>query len=223
MAKLLVLDMDDTLYLESEYVASGFAAAASCIESKELSSQFLASALNCFRKGMRGDIFNRALQDCGIEQTPNRIASLLSAYRDHKPSIILCDDAHYFLNNLSDNIKTALVSDGYLPPQERKAEALDLYNRLDKIILTETLGREHWKPSPEAFKILEAHFGIYGKDCTYVGDNPRKDFDGPQSLNWKTVRIRRTGALHRDVPDKSDCTADFEITTLDQLAEFLES
>lgn len=221
MPRLLVLDMDDTLYLESEYVKSGFTAAAGTIYNKPRSSAFLEAALLRFRQGNRGNIFNLALEDCGIVPEKKLVEELVNAYREHHPNIRMCQDAEYFFQNLRDDLKTALVSDGYLPPQQRKAEALGLYERLDKIVLTESLGREFWKPNPKAFEILEQHFDIHGEDCTYIGDNPSKDFDGPKKLNWKTVRIRRPGALHATMLNKPGCIADKEITSLEQLAEFI--
>jgi putative hydrolase of the HAD superfamily len=54
----------------------------------------------------------------------------------------------------------------------------------------------------------------------YVADNPIKDFAGPRRLGWRTVRIRRPGGLHADLPSGDD--VEQEIASLDELSERLE-
>ncbi len=222
MIRLLVLDMDDTLYLEREYVVSGLAAAATCIENSYDASRFLDSALAIFSRGIRTQIFNRALLDIGVADEPTLISEMLSRYREHLPSISLCPDAVLLFRKLPPAISTALVSDGYLPPQQRKVDALKLKPHFEKIILTESLGREFWKPHSKAFEILESHFKFTANQCVYVGDNPDKDFDGPKSLGWQTIRIQRPGALHERAPDKKNLKADRCIQSLEQLLPLLD-
>lgn len=222
MIKLLALDMDDTLYLESEYVISGFAAAAKCLSDERESQMFMRHASVRFSQGERGNIFNNALTDIGVADSDTLISKMLETYRAHAPDIQLSKDADNLLTVAKGTVATALVSDGYLPAQKKKAEALGLYNRIDHILLTETLGRDFWKPHPKAFQILEGHFSVSEQDCVYVGDNPTKDFDAPKKLGWRTVRIRRTGGLHSSLPDKEGSVADHTIQTLNDLLAILE-
>ena len=52
-----------------------------------------------------------------------------------------------------------------------------------------------------------------------MADNPAKDFAGPRSLGWHTVRLRRADGLHAAAPSGPD--VDREIVTLDELDEAL--
>jgi putative hydrolase of the HAD superfamily len=48
-----------------------------------------------------------------------------------------------------------------------------------------------------------------------VADNPAKDFAGPRSRGWRTVRVRREGSLHAAVASGDD--VDAEINGLAEL------
>lgn len=217
MIELLVLDMDDTLYLERDYSLSGFAAAAHYFEDETLALAFRTAATTIFNDGGRGTVFNQALLEVGQDDNHDTISAMLTIFRDHCPDIELCSDADVLLNEVAGRLSTGLISDGYLPPQQRKVDALGIESRIDKIVLTESLGREYWKPHRKAFELLENHFGIGGDKCMYVGDNPSKDFDAPYSMGWKTVRIIREGALHQSSPDKKATPPDYSIESLQEL------
>ena len=51
----------------------------------------------------------------------------------------------------------------------------------------------------------------------YVADNPLKDFAGPKSLHWRTVRINRPGSLHADKSSGPDVDVEFESLSRDLL------
>uniref|UniRef100_UPI0040298196 HAD family hydrolase n=1 Tax=Anaerostipes hadrus TaxID=649756 RepID=UPI0040298196 len=60
--------------------------------------------------------------------------------------------------------------------QENKIKVLEAKKDFDKIILTENLGREFWKPHPRSFEIIRKYFDVEYEEMMYVGDNPKKDF-----------------------------------------------
>ena len=221
MTKAIILDMDDTLYLERDYVISGFSAAAEALESNELSNAFLKQAISIFENGNRGNIFNLALKALNQCDNPLIVSDMLTRYREHLPSISLCTDATRFLEDGKGKFPIGLISDGYLPPQSQKVKALGLDRLIEKIVLTESLGREFWKPHTKAFKLIESHFGLQNSSCIYVGDNPRKDFDAPKLLGWTTIRIRRAGSLHYNSPDKPNFEPDYQIENFEDLPSIL--
>ena len=60
--------------------------------------------------------------------------------------------------------------------------------------------------------------GLYGKECLYIGDNPKKDFYGARKLGWKTVHVKRTGGVYTDeAAAGAEWEADFEIKDLGEL------
>ena len=82
---------------------------------------------------------------------------------------------------------TGIITDGYLVAQKRKVAALGLEQLVDYVVYSDEFGRDHWKPSSVPYLIMMKMTGCTGPDCSYVSDNPLKDFvtakaqAGPQS------------------------------------------
>jgi putative hydrolase of the HAD superfamily len=194
--QVLVLDLDDTLYLEHTYVESGLRTVGAWIE-RQLGHQRLAPAmLDLFRSGVRGRIFDHALEQAGIVPEAHLIARMLQVYRQHRPDIALADDAVRLLERRPRNVAIAIITDGYLSAQRRKLRALNLQSRgVSLAICTDRWGRTFWKPSRRAFEHVQAFFGLDASVMTYVGDNPAKDFVAPRALGWNTTQIVRPKRL----------------------------
>jgi putative hydrolase of the HAD superfamily len=210
----VVFDIDDTLYLERDYVRSGLRAAG-VWAGRALGVTGLADqAWRAFESGVRGNIFDVALANCGCEVTAEAITQLVACYREHVPDIKLLDDARTCLDllNVSAEIVVAVVTDGPLASQQAKARSLGLSTWSQHMIFTEALGLEFGKPNPGAFELVEQRLGISGDRCAYVADNPIKDFAGPRQLGWRTIRVRRPGGLH--VAVKSGDDVDHEVADL---------
>jgi putative hydrolase of the HAD superfamily len=214
-ARLVVLDIDDTLYLERDYVRSGFTAVGVWAE-EELGLDGLGDrAWAAFEAGARRTIFDEALAAAGVDATDGLVLRLVQVYRSHAPTIEMLSDARAWLERLDPHTALAVVTDGPLASQQAKAEALRLSRWAGPIVFTETLGPGRGKPDPAAFEHLEREVGLHGERCAHVADNPAKDFVAPKGLGWRTVRVRRPGGLHADVPSGDD--VDAEITSLDDL------
>ena len=218
--RCLVLDIDDTLFLERDYVSSGFHAVASCVHEACGVEGFYEAAWTEFVAGQRGDIFNRALRTLGIEPAEPLLNRLVAAYRSHAPTIALLSDAREALAVAHRTYRLAIVSDGPLESQRAKATALNLEQWAAPIILTEHYGPAFHKPSVRAFQMVQDAFAANGRDCCYVGDNPAKDFLGPKALGWHTVRVRRPQGLHAQRP--SDSNVDRETESLANLDDVLQ-
>ena len=218
-SRVVVFDIDDTLYLERDYVRSGFRAVGSWAR-RSLGVPDLADrAWAAFESGVRSTIFDAALTDVGVESTPELMARLVACYREHQPDITLLDDARACLEAAVADAAVAVITDGPLASQSAKARSLGLATWSQTTVFTETLGPGFGKPHQRAFELVEQSLGIEGDRCTYVADNPAKDFVGPKALGWRTVRVRRRLSLHADVESGTD--VDHEITTLEQLDAIL--
>lgn len=210
--KLVVFDMDDTLFLESSYVSSGFKAVERMLFKNYGHLGFYDRAWGLFTAGHRGDIFDVALVGLSASLPRDIVARCVDVYREHHPSIGLLPDSREFVDLCSASSVTGLVTDGPRSSQKAKAHSLGLYDLVDNVIVTD----EHsgWaKPSLFAFEHLQALAGAEGKDCIYIADNPRKDFIAPRALGWATVRVRRPGSLHMGIVSGGD--VDFEVANLD--------
>jgi putative hydrolase of the HAD superfamily len=212
----VILDLDDTLFLERDYVRSGLAAAGEHVTTTLGVRGFADVAIALFEDGVRGTTFNQALLRLGIEPTEQLVADLVGVYRRHAPAIGLLPDAARLIARL-DPRYLGVVTDGPLDSQRAKAQAVGAPAWATLIVYTAELGPGYGKPHELAFSMHEARAGLAGDQLTYVADNPTKDFGGPKALGWTTVRIRRPGALHAALASGSD--VDREVVSLDQLAQ----
>lgn len=214
---VLVFDLDDTLYLERDYVASGLRAVGAWAE-RQLSIAHLGDEMvRLFEAGRRGRLFDEALGLAGVAGGAELIARMLCVYRQHRPRIRLAEDAERLFARAAPATGLAIITDGYLDAQKRKIRALGLHDRgISVAVCTDRWGLPHWKPSPRAFDHVQAFFGLPSGAFVYVADNVDKDFHAPRRLGWRTVQIKRPGRLHdRRSPHAEP--ADREIDCLDAL------
>lgn len=190
--QLVVLDIDDTLYLERDYARSGFYAVDEYLSRLGVNG-FGDAAWQAFLDGVRGRIFDVALEAVGA-QFP--VGDLVAVYRQHRPDIQLLPDARDFLNAAVGRVDLAVVTDGPVASQRAKIEALGLSEWIGELVVTSERGSDWPKPSTRSFAYLQDLFGVRSEDCVYYGDNPAKDFLGPVALGWDAVRVRRPGGLH---------------------------
>ncbi len=209
---LIVLDLDDTLYLERDYVRSGFKAVDAWLATECGTNGFLERAWHYFVSGRRNDIFNQVLRDIDLEDD-GKVLKMLEVYRSHEPDIQLLPDALSFIRNHA-STELAIISDGHSVSQWAKVRSLGLKERVKTIIITNDWGREYWKPHPRAFEAVQQ--GYLPGECVYIADNPLKDFIAPAALGWMpSIRIRRARSLHEDIPTPESC---IEVGTLDEAA-----
>lgn len=214
---VLVFDLDDTLYLERDYVESGLRAVGQWARDQLGVDSLGAEMLQLFQNGTRERIFDRALTSARIMPTPVLIQRMLQVYRQHEPLISLADDVTKFFAETVQNVGFAVITDGFRDAQKRKIRALGLHALgVELAICTDRWGRADWKPSPRAFEYVQAFFGYPPTSYVYVADNANKDFHAPKRLGWSTVQILRPNRLHTTVLPHAE-SAHEVITTFDSL------
>ncbi|MFS0575525.1 HAD family hydrolase [Sporosarcina sp. 179-K 3D1 HS] len=213
--KVIVFDMDDTLYDEYTYVRSGFYEVASF-----LSSQIRVNPESLFewmwqrlQSSGRGAIFDDLLKefDCYSKKLARKC---LSVYRFHNPEISLSKEAVFCLEQLKD-FPLYLVTDGNKIVQHKKAQALGLYERMKHCYITHRYGVERAKPSPYCFLHLLKKENVEAADVVYIGDNPTKDFVGIKPLGFRTIRVMI--GQHKEIKVAPEYEAEFNINSLTEL------
>jgi putative hydrolase of the HAD superfamily len=144
---------------------------------------------------------------------------MVAIYRTHTPSIELLPDARDALKDLKAVCPIAVITDGPVVSQSRKAEALGIDSIASPVILTELMGSDYRKPHPRAFEQIARDFG--SRTFVYIADNPLKDFKAPRNLGWKTIRIRRHGSLHFDI-QSSELLTEYELLDCSRLVDILK-
>jgi len=141
---------------------------------------------------------NFALDELGINYDDDLIQKLIKVYRNHIPKIALPDDSRDVLAELSDKYTLALLTNGFLPAQQLKVQALGIEKYFKCIIYTEQLGRNYWKPSPAGFEKLLKTLNTKAETTVYVADNEEKDFIAPNKLGMLTIQVIRPARIHRE-------------------------
>lgn len=217
----VVYDLDDTLYLESEYVLSGFAEVDRWLVATEKITGFAGRARALFAGGLRGRVFDEALRELGASPRPELVREMVAVYRGHTPKLTPLPDALSSLQWARPMLRLALLTDGYHAVQQKKLSSLGMAAHFDVVVFTDALGRENWKPSPAGFSHLMQRLPGCAEGYLYVGDNPRKDFIAPRALGWKTIRIRRPGGEHFQCQAGAAEAADCEIASLGELRDLI--
>jgi len=212
------------LYDEVEYCKSGFTSV----------SEFLAdlpqmppaeSLFDAFWKqftaGNRTKTFNAALRELGIVDY-KLIRQLIYVYRNHDPKITLPQESRDVLSELGPKYTLALLTDGFLPAQQLKVQALGIEKYFECVIYTEQLGREFWKPSPVGFEKLMETLNVKSQYMAYVADNQMKDFIAPNRLGFATIQIIRPARLHLESSQEPDSAAKYTIRQISQLPPLLD-
>ena len=214
----VVFDLDDTLYLERDYVRSGFRALEPWVRRHLGLENFYFRAWSLFQQGQRGNIFDKVLSAAGVNPNRDTIQVMVNLYRRHSPDIQLAMDAANCLRSLIHHVHLALISDGPEQSQRNKIKALGIDQSFEIVVLTSALGRRYAKPHCKAFVTVQEYFGESVNEFIYVADNPTKDFLGPRSLRWKTIRVRREEGLYFSLTAEEGGSADVEMPTLSSLA-----
>jgi len=220
----LIFDLDDTLYLEREYVWSGFRAVAAWAAEHLGLPQDRGFERLCmlFEQGVRRDTFNQWLGLWGVfDET--LVPQLVSVYREHWPDIAPFSIAPALLEHFHRFCRLGLVSDGYLNVQERKLEALNLRPFFDVVVFPDREGRDAWKPNPKPFyEALEQLGNIAPTESLYIADNPTKDFLAPRRLGMGSIRIRHPEGLYYSVePPTPEYMPDVVVQFLEDLPQVI--
>lgn len=216
--KAIVFDLDDTLYPERRYAFSGFAVVADLFcDRLGDATRSAAEMVGLFDTEHRPRVFNELLAQRNLSHDVPLLDRMIEAFRRHHPNIAFHADARSALARLRRGYQLGLITDGSTVQQSRKVAALDLESRVHEIILTAGLGEGFGKPHPRSFELMSTRLDVPHHECVYVGDNPAKDFAGPNALGWTTVQILRPDGIYRDAPTVAGGAPQSIIHSLDEL------
>jgi putative hydrolase of the HAD superfamily len=214
----VIFDLDDTLYPERAYAFSGFAAVATAFADRLGDARTTAAQMRrLFDTEHRGRVFNALLAERGLPEDEGLIRDMIEAYRTHAPGIALYRDADAALTRLRGGHKLGLLTDGPPGTQRAKIDALHLPPRVDEVIVTSELGTGQAKPALLPFTMMSQRLGVEPARCTYVADNPAKDFVAPNALGWSSVQVVREDGIYRTLAPAAGGRPGHVLDTLDAL------
>ena len=221
MIKAVIFDLDDTLISEYDYIKSGYRVISKKIKEDyklENSEEQIYSLMWELFENDSKKVFNRLLEKLKLNYNEEYIKELVKTYREHIPQIEFFEDVIHCIKQLrKQDIKLGIITDGYAVTQNNKLKVLNAYELFDKIIITDELGKEYWKPNPKSFEIMKDYFNVEYDEMMYVGDNPRKDFYIKKYHPIKIVRIYRENSVYNDEEYYEGIEEDYRIRNLEEL------
>ncbi|TNJ46526.1 HAD family hydrolase [Tamlana fucoidanivorans] len=217
--KVVVFDLDDTLYQEIDFLKSAYNAIANKISKlKKVSKGCVYSDMLTWYNN-KENVFKKVLEVYNVDLS---VSDLLIMYRNHVPNVFLTPDRLDLLKSLvNKNIPIGILTDGRSTQQRNKIRALGLESFVKEVLISEEFGSE--KPSLRNYKYFE---NIYGDaQYYYIADNLKKDFVTPNELNWITIRLIDHGQnIHKNkVTDfQSNYQAKYEVNSFYEIKALLE-
>ena len=218
----VVFDLDDTLYAERDYVRSGYRAVGAILRERLGRAEAFEDWLwRRFCDGRAAGALDALNAEFHLDRTDEQIRELVDVYRRHRPDIRPRAGVKDALASLRRRCRLALLSDGFLPAQRLKLDALGLAGLFEAVVFTEEMGRDCWKPSPAGFQAVRDRLDVPHERCAYVGDNLAKDFLAPNALGWRTVRLACEGQVHAHQPAPDGGAPDVTVADLAEVEEAL--
>ncbi len=216
--KIVVFDLDDTLYKEVDFLLSGFR----CI-SDYLNRDFHVENSFEFMLQQYTDQQNVFQNLIAYYQLNVSLEELILIYRNHLPDIKLDQSTLWYLKvALELGTELGIITDGRKITQKNKIKALRLDNYIpeENIVISESFGSE--KPAEANYLYFVEKFGK--ADYFYIGDNVNKDFITPNRLNWTSICLLDDGRnIHKQEFSKDICfLPQHRISKINELYSFLE-
>ena len=216
MLKLLIFDLDDTLYPEIDYVRGGFRTVSTYMQKKYKidANEFYRKLISTKSLSPSAKVFDIVLENYQLKDR-KLVEKLIKLYRSQTLKLKLFPGIRSMLKKFKKKYILALVTDGKKVVQDRKLNYLRILDYFDTILYTLDLGNAFKKPSELPFKQLLDAYRIKLQEALYIGNDPDRDFIGAKKAGIKTVRINQ--GIHKGRKIEKTFDADFTIKNIKEL------
>lgn len=193
----VVVDLDDTLYPQADYLAGAAATVATTAAAAGLDGPAVHAALTAeLAAGSdTGGTIDRALLAAGVPagQLPQFVPQLVAAFTGHIPDHLTpYPGVERALRELAGAAPLACLTDGHPAIQRAKLAATGLGRLLPVVVITDELGgRAARKPHPAGLLEVARTLGLPAGRLLVIGDRPGKDVAGAAAVGAVAIRIRQ--------------------------------
>ena len=202
----VVVDLDDTLYPQAEYLAGAATAVGAAAARLGLDGPALVAALTAeLAAGSdRGGTIDRALTAVGVPaaELPELLPELVAAFTGHAPAMLPTFAAVVpALQALAGATPLACLTDGNPVIQRAKLTATGLAGLLPTVVITDELGgRAVRKPHAAGLLAVADLLGVPVGRLLVIGDRPGKDVAVAAAVGARAIRVRQ--GEYADAPDE---------------------
>jgi FMN phosphatase YigB (HAD superfamily) len=193
----VVVDLDDTLYPQADYLASAAAAVGVAAGHAGLDGTAVHAALRheLAVGSDAGGTIDRALLAVGVPagELPALVPPLVAAFTQHTPPRLSpYPGAEEALRALVAAAPLACLTDGNPAIQAAKVAATGLAPLLPVVVVTDALGgRAVRKPHPQGLLAVAAQLGLPPERLLVIGDRPGKDVAVAAAVGARAIRVRQ--------------------------------
>ena len=193
----VVVDLDDTLYPQADYLASAAAAVGVAAGSAGLDGAAVHAALRheLAAGSDAGGTIDRALLGVGVPASSLAalVPPLVAAFSRHTPPRLSpypgAEDA---LRALAEAAPLACLTDGNPAIQAAKVAATGLGPLLPVVVVSDSLGgRAVRKPHPAGLLAVAGRLGLPPGRLLVIGDRPGKDVAVAAAVGARAIRVRQ--------------------------------
>ncbi|GGL74099.1 hypothetical protein GCM10010840_10250 [Deinococcus aerolatus] len=108
--------------------------------------------------------------------------------------------AHAVLRQLRERgVRIGVVTNGWPEMQSACLNRCRLSERVDDVVISKAVGLS--KPDPAIYRLALERLNVSAADTWFVGDSPRNDITGPQTVGLRTAFLPTGHALTGETPD----------------------
>jgi FMN phosphatase YigB (HAD superfamily) len=202
----IVVDLDDTLFPQADYLAGAAAAVGSAATARGLDGPAVHAALSAeLAAGSdTGGTIDRALLAAGVPagELDRHVPDLVAAFTGHRPDHLEpYPGVRAALTALAAAAPLACLTDGNPVIQRAKLAATGLDALLPVVVITDELGgRALRKPHPAGLLAAADLMGVPAERVLVIGDRPAKDVAVAFAVGARAVRVRQ--GEHAAAPDE---------------------
>ncbi|WP_170126820.1 HAD family hydrolase [Helicobacter anseris] len=209
--KGFILDLDNTLYDENQYLYNVFLDFwTKYFFTQENFEDICTQTLSDETRLHSKDIFRTFLELTPLGYAQNYHDELFSIYASIQCKLSLYEDAQEFLDFLKQqDYQIAILTNGPIQAQKNKINNLKITGI--PIFYAREDGIEYEKPHPKAFLKVLNHFRLSPKDCCMIGDNPYTDIEGADKARILPILLKRGYAKNVQNHIQCDTISNFKV------------
>jgi putative hydrolase of the HAD superfamily len=205
MVRVVLFDLDDTLFDHAGTARAALAAAQGCHPSlRAMAFDALERAHSTHLEELHADVmlgkvpldaarrerFRRLLVACGAERADEAAAHVAETYRQaYRDARRAMAGAPALLAAVRQRALVGIVSNNLLEEQQEKLRMFALDAHVDALVVSEEVGVS--KPDPRIFRIALERLGSAADDAVMVGDSWVTDIEGARAAGIRAVWFNR--------------------------------
>ena len=217
--KVVIFDLDDTLYSETDFFREGLLAVANYAEGIfGLSANVVYKELmDDYKESGRNKLFDNWLKKRGLRVKYAK--NMIQLYRYRPIQLEFPPKNTKFLKSIAHNIY--LITDGNKLVQSNKINSFGLKEIFKKCLITNQYGLKFQKPAVYSFDLVRKIEKTKWSNMIYVGDNPAKDFLALNSLGGTTIQTLEYRAADTSAHISSAHSAQYSVSSLEEVEQFI--